>query len=84
MDNVINLSYEYRQVTGNFEILTPFVKDFSEIQNIIIEQKDSFIKQLSIYPQNFIVYIEQSAHDMVFRTNKPLRDNGDGTYDVIL
>jgi hypothetical protein len=81
---MINLEYEYRLVTGEVKIKTPFAKDLSEIQKILIEKRDNYIKQISIYPNGFIFYSDLTATGIVIRTNFPLKENEDGTFDVVL
>ena len=77
------LTHEYRHVIGEVKINANPGGNFSEIKNIIIDQKLDLIRMLSIYPNGFIIYIEQTSIDSVFRTNYPLKENKDGSYDVI-
>ncbi|WP_366160548.1 hypothetical protein ABXS71_16790 [Bacillus infantis] len=77
------LKHEYRLVTGNVDINTPFCKDLSEVQKILIEKTDRNIKAIHIYPKDFILYFDQTASSIIVRTNFPLEENEDGSFDVI-
>lgn len=66
---------------GEGKILTPFVKSFSDIE---IETKESYgvITNKSKYPNGFVLEMEQRSGFIIIKTNKPLIDNGDGTFTV--
>ena len=54
------LKYEYHIAPGSyFHVETPWVKDVSEIKTVIIDQDNVFTKMLSIYPNNFVMFLEQ-------------------------
>ena len=54
------LKYEYHIAPGSyFHVETPWVKDVSEIKTVIIDQDNVFTKMLSVYPNNFVMFLEQ-------------------------
>lgn len=67
------LKYEYRIVPGEyFNVETPWVEDISEVKTIIIDQDHVFTKMVSIYPRNFVIFLEQFPESSIYRTNYPL------------
>ena len=55
------LKYEYHIAPGSyFHVETPWVKDISEIKTVII------------YPNNFVMFLEQFPDYSIYRTNFPL------------
>ena len=67
------LKYEYHIALGSyFHVETPWVKDISEIKTVIIDQDNVFTKMLSIYPNNFVMFLEQFPDYSIYRTNFPL------------
>ena len=67
------LKYEYHIAPGSyFHVETPWVKDVSEIKTVIIDQDNVFTKMLSIYPNNFVMFLEQFPEYSIYRTNVPL------------
>jgi hypothetical protein len=81
---MVELTNEYRLVTGKVSIKTPFTTDISEVKNIVIEKTDRSIKSLSIYPNGFVIYFDQTSNDIIVRTNFPLKEDEDGSFEVIL
>ena len=52
------LKYEYHIAPGSyFHVETPWVKDISEIKTVIIDQDNVFTKMLSIYLNNFVMFL---------------------------
>ena len=67
------LKYEYHIAPGSyFHVETPWVKDVSEIKTVIIDQDNVFTKMLSVYPNNFVMFLEQFPDYSIYRTNFPL------------
>lgn len=63
------------------KILTPFVKNLAEIKS---ETKivDGVTYSRFEYPNGFVLETEQTAEEINVKTNRPLIDNGDGTYSI--
>lgn len=62
-----------------FHLKTDWFESDQEIQTIIIDQSNVFSKLISIYPNDFVMYLEQDATGSIYRTNYPLfiRDGRD-------
>ena len=57
------LKYEYHIAPGSyFHVETPWVKDVSEIKTVIIDQDNVFTKMLSVYPNNFVMFLYNSLN----------------------
>jgi len=81
----IELKYEFRPPRGDVNIKTPFGDQFkfTDIKQIFIEHTDKIIKRLSIYPNGFVIYIEQTAFNVIMRTNWPIQQDRFGEFVVI-
>jgi hypothetical protein len=77
-----NLKYKYSNKIGPVTISTPFCSNESDIKVIQIDQDYHALKRLLIYPRNFIVYTEQRFDGYLVKTNYPLVQRPDGTYNV--
>lgn len=67
------LKYEYHVSPGAyFNVETPWVTDIHDIKTVIIDQDNVFTKMLSIYPNNFVMFLEQFPDYSIYRTNHPL------------
>lgn len=81
----MNIELKYQSIVtaenGTVEqvIKTPFGIDFSDIQQIFIDQTPEGSKRLSIYPNGCVVYMENTPKINIVKTNWPLKkeDNGD-------
>lgn len=84
-ESITLLKYEYHVSPGAyFNVETPWVKNIEEIKTIIIDQDNVFTKMLSIYPNNFVMFLEQFPEYSIYRTNYPLQliENSD-SYQVL-
>ncbi len=69
-----NLEYEIFIAPGAyFHLETDWFTTDQEIQSIIIDQDNVFSKILSLYPKNFVLYLEQTPEGSIYRTNYPLK-----------
>lgn len=75
--------FEYIFTTDK-KILTPFCTDFKQIKNKFISQTSECIHIVSEYPNGFVLEIIQYNDRIIFKTNKELIDNNDGTLSVKL
>lgn len=60
-------------------INTPWCKSISDIQNSIEQFPDKII-QRSLYPNGLDLILENYGDRVVIRSNRPLIDNGNGTF----
>lgn len=66
-------SYETKIAPGAyFHLRTDWFESDEEIQTIIIDQDHVFSKLLSLYPKNFVMYLEQDPEGSIYRTNYPV------------
>lgn len=66
-----------------FHLKTDWFESDQEIQTVIIDKSHVFTKMLSIYPKNFVMYLEQDANGSLYRTNYPLlRQEGHDYFEV--
>lgn len=81
---ILSLNYETRVTPGAcFHLKTDWFNIDEEIETIIIDQSNIFSKLLSIYPNGFFVYLEQSPEGAICRTNYPLNlKDGEDHYIV--
>lgn len=56
-----------------FHLKTDWFESDQEIQSIVIDQDNYFSKILSIYPEGFVMYLEQTPEHSIYRTNYPLQ-----------
>lgn len=67
------LNYETKIAPGAyFHLKTDWFETSDEIQTIIIDQTNVYSKLLSLYPRNFVLYLEQDHNGSLYRTNYPL------------
>lgn len=52
-----------------FHLKTDWFESDQEIQTIIINQSNIFSKLISIYPNDFVMYLEQDPSGSIYRTN---------------
>lgn len=78
--------YQYFQFAGDpeFKIHTDWGYEISEIKKNIISQTPDSIIYESEYPNGFKILVEQTAGSFMYRTNKPLIQNVDGSFSVDL
>lgn len=76
--------FEYINTGGEFNINTPFCKDLSQVKTETISQTPECIHFKSEYPNGFIIEYLEYADKIIFKTNKPLVKNANGSYDVQL
>lgn len=55
----------------------------AEMKSIIIDQSNVFSKLVSIYPEGFIMYLEQTPTGSIYRTNYPIELDEKHGYYVI-
>ncbi|WPC07944.1 hypothetical protein [Globicatella sp. PHS-GS-PNBC-21-1553] len=55
-----------------FHLKTDWFHTDQEIKTIIIDQDNLYSKLLSIYPKDFVMYLEQDKNGSLYRTNMPL------------
>lgn len=78
------LKYETRITPGQyFHLKSDWFTIDEEIQTVIIDQSNIYSKILSIYPNDFFMYLEQDPSGAIYRTNYPLYlPEGSDTYEV--
>lgn len=76
--------YETKVSPGSyFHLKADWFESDQEIQTIIIDQSNVFSKLLSLYPKNFVMYLEQDPEGSLYRTNFPLYiQEGNDFYEV--
>lgn len=76
--------YQYFQFAGDPEIniRTDWGYELSEIKKVLVSQTPALMIHETEYPNGFKFLTEIAADSIVFRTNKPLIKNPDGTYMV--
>lgn len=67
-----------------FHLKTDWFETDQEINTIIIDQDNMYSKLLSIYPNGFVMYLEQDAHGSLYRTNMPLALSPDNDYYSVI
>lgn len=79
-----HLQYETFIAPGAyFHLETDWFTTDQEIQSIIIDQDNIFSKILSLYPEGFVLYLEQTPEGSIYRTNYPLYlKEGSDSYNV--
>ncbi|APZ48455.1 hypothetical protein BW721_01445 [Jeotgalibaca sp. PTS2502] len=66
-----------------FHLKTDWFESDQEIKTIIIDQDHVFSKLLSLYPNEFVMYLEQDPNGSIYRTNFPLFiQEGNDYYEV--
>lgn len=76
--------YEYILTNGKMNIDTkPFCKELSEVKIETLSHTVDCVHMRSTYPNGFIYESLTYADKIIFRTNRELRDNGDGTFTVL-
>lgn len=66
-------SFETKITPGSyFHLKTDWFESDKEIKTIIIDQDNTYTKLLSIYPNDFYMYLEQNQDCSIYRTNHPL------------
>ncbi|AZP03343.1 hypothetical protein [Jeotgalibaca ciconiae] len=74
-------NYETKIAPGAyFHLKTDWFESDQEIKTIIIDQDHVFSKLLSLYPKDFVMYLEQDQHGSLYRTNYPLFRREDNDY----
>lgn len=76
--------FEYTFTEGQVKILTPFCRNVSEINNEVISHTPDCIHQISTYPNGFVIESIVYSNKAIYKTNKPLVKNPDGTFSVQL
>ena len=78
------LSYEtHVQIGSYFHLVTDWFQSDQEIQTIIIDQDHVYSKILSLYPNGFVMYLEQNQDGSLYRTNHPLSQPEGCDYFVV-
>lgn len=77
----VEIPYIYEQLDGEVKILTPDV-NLSEVKHEVLEQTSNCIKNRLTYPNGFVIETDVYSDRIVRRTNRPLIDNGDGTFSI--
>lgn len=76
--------YEYILTDGKMSIDTkPFCTKLSEVKTETLSHTADCIHLRSTYPNGFIYESLTYADKIIFKTNRELRDNGDGTFTVL-
>lgn len=73
------LSYEYTQTEGKISLATPNIDKLNVIE---IRHTDELIQKVSVYSNGFILYSEQTAGKIIWRTNRPIYQIGDGKFSI--
>ena len=70
---ITTLAYEtYIQIGASFHLETDWFTTDQEIKAIIIDQDHVHSKILSLYPNGFVMFLEQNQDGSLYRTNYPL------------
>ena len=70
---ITSLVYETKiQIGSYFHLITDWFESDQEIKTIIIDQDNVYSKILSLYPNGFVMYLEQDQDGSIYRTNYPL------------
>lgn len=76
--------YEYSFTNGKKKIDTSgFSYDLSEVKTEVLSHTADCIHMRNTYPNGFTIESLTYADKIIFRTNRELRDNGDGTLTVL-
>lgn len=65
--------------TENIEILTPWCKSLNDVKKEVLHQSPGHIVYHTVYPNGLDLLFDQTER-VVVRSNRPLIDNGDGTF----
>lgn len=66
-----------------FHLKTDWFTSDNEIRTVIIDQTNVYSKILSLYPKDFVMYLEQDQNGSLYRTNYPIKlDEDTGFYTV--
>ncbi|MCT3059071.1 hypothetical protein [Leuconostoc citreum] len=79
MFSYFDLDNEYQLTEGKFELSTP---NTTKVNVIKINQTPELEQTVSLYSGGFIIYKEQRANNIVFRTNRPIYQIGDGKFSI--
>lgn len=74
-----NLDNEYQFGEGKIELATP---NNEKVNVININQTPEMIQDISLYSNGFIIYRETYADRIVWRTNRPIYQIGDGKFSI--
>ncbi|QOY98364.1 hypothetical protein IRM63_03650 [Leuconostoc citreum] len=73
------LDNEYQFTEGKSELVTP---NTTKVNVININQTPEMTQTVSLYSGGFIIYQEQYADKIVWRTNRPIYQIGDGKFSI--
>ena len=73
--------FEYTFSIGETKIITPFVDNLNDIKKTIT-QTSEYVKNVSTYPNGFIIEMVQYSDRIEVKSNKELIANDDGSYSV--
>lgn len=76
------MDYAYYLASGNLKINTPGISSFSDIKTEILyrDEKKAIIRVT--YPNGFCFEAEIAADFVAIRSNRPLRENEDGSFTM--
>ncbi|WP_312399546.1 hypothetical protein [Leuconostoc lactis] len=74
-----DLDNEYQFGEGKIELDTP---NTEKVNVININQTPEMIQGISLYSNGFIIYQETYADKIVWRTNRPIYQIGDGKFSI--
>ena len=76
--------YETKVSIGSyFHLVTDWFASDQEIKTVIIDQDHVYSKILSLYPNGFVMYLEQDQDGSIYRTNFPLIQAKDADYYTV-
>lgn len=76
--------YEYTLTNGEKTIDTSgFCENLSDVKKEILSHTADCIHYRSTYPNGFIIEMLEYTNKIIVKTNRELRDNGDGTLTVL-
>ena len=81
---ITTLIYETKVSIGSyFHLVTDWFASDEEIKTVIIDQDHVYSKILSLYPNGFVMYLEQDQDGSIYRTNFPLIQAKDADYYTV-
>lgn len=70
--------------SGDFNIQTPFVKDFKEINHEVISQTPECIHSRDSYPNGFVIETKAYADRILVKSSHELINDGVGNFSIKL
>lgn len=74
------MEFTYYLAKGHVNIITPGVANLSDVKNEIFSLDAKKMIRKSTFPNGFCIEMEEEAGAITLRCNRPLVDNGDGSF----